>query len=67
MAAGEEGARWAGIIGMVAGVSGAVLGEGYRAAKIAKAAVLPGMKIKDAVEEYERSFNHVKEKAKSLW
>jgi hypothetical protein len=59
MIAGREGAKQSGLMGMLGGFGAAGLAEGYHVAKIAKAAVIPGRKVREAEKEYHREWNHV--------
>jgi hypothetical protein len=62
MSAGAEGARQSGLIGMLGGLGGAALGEGYRFTKVA-AAPLTGKTMKEANQQYQRDFDHVMAKS----
>jgi hypothetical protein len=59
MIAGREGAKQCGLFGMVGGLTAATVAEGYHVAKIAKAVVVPGKKVREAENEYHREWNHV--------
>jgi hypothetical protein len=59
MIAGREGAGQSGLLGMLGGLTAAGVAEGYHVAKITKAALIPGRKIREAEKEYHREWNHV--------
>jgi len=64
MSGGAEGARQSGLVGMLGGLGGAVLLEGYRIGKVATAP-LTGRTTKEANQEYQREFDHVLAKSEA--